>query len=197
MRNLTKNEMMATLTILKSPEILYNSRTLSKVLGISHMGCLKILKRLEKGYILESKHIGRSIVYKVDAKNSYSKAYTKFLLSNEAENSSPFVRKWIHEIRKIKNCSLAILFGSILRKTGPEDIDVLFITDQQKFNKLKKEVEELNELNLKKIHPIYQTEKDLIENIKKRDKVILNAIKGIVAVGEEEFLEVYNESRRE
>ena len=119
MRNLTKNEMLAALDILKSPEMLYNSRTLSKVLGISHMGCLKILKKLEKENILKSAHIGRSIAYRINTENPYSKTYVKFLLSNEAETSSPIVRRWVHEIKKIKNCDLAILFGSLLRKNEP------------------------------------------------------------------------------
>ena len=34
-------------------------------------------------------------------------------------------------------------------------------------------------------------------NIKKRDKPLLNAIKGIIITGEEKFLEVYNESCKE
>ena len=194
MRNLTKNEMLAVLTILKSPETLYNARNLSGILGISHMGCLKILKKLEKENILKSEHIGRSIAYRINVENQYSKTYVQFLLSNEAENSSPAISRWVHEIRKIKNCDLAILFGSLLRKSEPQDIDILFVTDQQKFDKLKKEVSELNQLNVKKIHPIYQSKTDLIENIKRKDKVILNAIKGIVAIGEERFLEVYEKS---
>ena len=38
---------------------------------------------------------------------------------------------------------------------------------------------------------------DITENIKKRHKPILNAIKGIVVIGEDRFIEIYNESRKE
>ena len=57
-----------------------------------------------------------------------------------------------------------------------------------KFQKLKKEIEEINLVNNKKLHPIYQTEKDFKDNIKKRDKVVLNAVKGLVIFGEEKLI---------
>ena len=44
---------------------------------------------------------------------------------------------------------------------------------------------------------MYQTYHDIIKNIKKLDKPLLNAIKGIIVIGEENFLEIYNESRKE
>ena len=92
---------------------------------------------------------------------------------------------------------MIVLFGSVLEKPNPNDIDVLLVTDQKRFPKLQREIKELNEINIKKIHPIYQTYNDIVKNIKKRDKPVLNAIKGIIVFGEERFLEVYNESRKE
>ena len=70
------------------------------------------------------------------------------------------------------------------------DIDVLFAVEQKNFNKLKEEIGNINNLNDKKIHPLFQSMDDIIENIKKEDKVILNAIKGVVVFGEEKLLEV-------
>ena len=87
------------------------------------------------------------------------------------------------------------MFGSILEKDNPNDIDALFVTDKKVFPKLQKEIGELNQLSNKKIHPLYQTRDDLIKNIKEKHPPILNAIKGIVVRGEELFIEVYYESR--
>ena len=92
---------------------------------------------------------------------------------------------------------MMFLFGLVLEKPNPKDIDILLVTDQKGFSKLQQEIKELSEINIKKIHPVYQTYHDIIKNIKKRDKPLLNAIKGIVVVGEEKFLEIYNESRKE
>ena len=88
---------------------------------------------------------------------------------------------------------MSILFGSVLRnEKEAKDIDVLLVTvtDKKKFSKLKKEIAEINLINTKQIHPIYQTEEDLKNNIKKGDKVVLNAIKGIVVFGEDMLLKV-------
>lgn len=197
MEGITKSEIAVASALVKSPETMYNANNLSKVLGITSMGTLKILKRLEKDGIVTATKIGKASIYKVNIANYHARNYIKFLLSKESANSIGFVKRWVSEIRKIKNADLAILFGSALEKESSKDIDVLLLTDQKRFGKLKKEVEEINKLNIKEVHPLYQTQKDLISNIKKKDKAVLNSIKGIVVFGEDKFLEVYNESCRE
>ncbi len=196
MHTVTENEMRAVLKILKSPETLYNANSLANEMGISAMGELKILKRLEAEGILKSRQVGNASIYWVNS-SSYAKGYEKFLLSKEAESSGSFIKRWISEIRKLKSADIAVLFGSVLRKTEPRDIDVLLVTDKKRFSKLKKEVDGLNKINIKKIHAVYQTFPDLVENIKKKEPVVLNAIKGIAVFGEEKFLEALYESRKE
>jgi predicted nucleotidyltransferase len=197
MRDITKNEMNAVLAIVKSPEIMYNANSLAKVLGITSMGTLKILKRLEKENIIKAKQVGKAVTYRINMESEYVRRYVTLLLSREALHAPSMVRRWINEVRKIKNVSVAVLFGSVLCKKDPNDIDVLLITDKKRFPKLEKEIKELNKINVKEIHPMYQSFDDIIENIKKRDKPILNAIKGIMVCGEETFFQIYDESRKE
>ena len=197
MNEITKSEMKVVLKLAKSPEIIYNANSLSKDIGITPMGALKILKRLEKESILKSRKIGKSITYKVDVEQRYAQRYTSLILSREAIYQTPQIKRWINELKKIRNADLIVLFGSVLEKPNPNDIDVLLVTDQRRFKKLQQEIKEINELNIKKIHPMYQTFEDVIKNIKKRDKPLLNAIKGIIVVGEDKFVEIYNESRKE
>ena len=52
----------------------------------------------------------------------------------------------------------------------------------------------MNKINEKEIHAVYQSSKDLQENILKQDKVVLNAIKGIVAFGEGKLIELLGKS---
>jgi len=197
MRDITKAEMDIILALVKSPEIVYNSHSLSKVVGITSMGTLKILKRLEQEAIVKARKVGKATIYRINFENVYAHRYLALLLLREAQSAPPLVRRWVNELKKIKNASLIILFGSLLEKTNPNDIDILLVTEEKQFQKLQQEIKEINELNIKKIHPLYQTKKDLINNIKKKDQPVLSAIKGIVLKGEEEFLEVYNESRQE
>lgn len=192
MKDITKNEMLFVLSIFKSPEIEYNANSIAKHIKISSMGALKIAKRLEKEGILTSKRLGKAVFYKLNFNNDYVKQYTDFLLKRESEQADPYLKRWINEIKKIKNADASILFGSIIKKKKEaKDIDVLLIINRKKFFKLKEEIEEINLINVKKIHPIYQTEKDLKENIKKQDKPILNAIKGIVIFGEDKLINLF------
>ena len=187
--NITKNEIEIVLRIFKNLEKYYNANSIAKEIGITSMGALKILKRLQKENILIPKKLGKATFYKLN-NNDYTKHYIKFLLKKESESSFPYIKKWINEIKKIKNADSAVLFGSILKKhKEAKDIDVLLITNKKRFSKLKKEIEEINLLNTKKIHPIYQTKEDFNNNIKK-DKILLNAIKGIIIFGEDLIIEL-------
>ena len=186
MKDITKNEILFVLIIFKNPDKDYNANSIAKRIGISSMGSLKIAKKLKKDNILIPKRLGKAVFYKLDINNNYVEQYIKFLLKRECELSNPYTKMWINEIKKIKNADSAILFDSILTKNKEaKDIDILFITDKEKFYKLKKEIEEINFINIKKIHPIYQTKEDFKNNIIKEDKVVLNAIKGIIVFGED------------
>ena len=168
MENITDNEMLFILNIFKSPEIDFNANSMAKHLDISSMGALKIAKRLEKENILVSKELGKAKFYKLNLKNGYVVQYLMFLLRRESEQSSSYIKVWVNEIKKIKNADAAILFGSVLRKQkDAKDIDAVLITDKRHFSKLKREIEEINLINIKKLHPVYQTKNDFIINIKK------------------------------
>lgn len=191
MRNGQKNEMLFVLSILKNPEIEFNANSLAKAIGLSAMGSLKIAKKLEKENVLLSRKIGRTNVYKINPKNAYVRQYVKFILKKEIEIAKPYIKRWIRELEKIKNADGIILFGSVIKKgEEAEDIDALIIANNKNFEKVKKEVENINLVNEKKIHPLYQTHMDLEKNIREGNKVVLNAVKGIIVSGEDFILEV-------
>ena len=184
--NITKNEMKFVLIIFKSLEIEYNANSISKVLNITPMGALKIAKKIEKQNIISYRELGKAKFFKLNLENEHVKQYIKFLLQWESGEGTPFLKAKISEIRTIKNAYATILFGSVLTKDKEaKDIDILLITDQKMFPKLKKEIGLLNLINPKKYHPIYQSKEDIKKNIKEEDKVIFNAIKGIVVFGED------------
>ena len=188
MRSGKENEMLFALSILKNPEVEYNSNSLAKQLHLSPMGSLKVANRLQKDGILIYRKVGKAKIYKI-SNSEYALQYIKLMLKKEAEISHHYIKRWIEEIKKANSAKAAILFGSALKKhEGSKDIDVLFIVDNKNFAKLKKEIEEINLLNTKKIHPIFQNEEDLEKNIGKKDPVILNAIKGVVVFGEDALL---------
>ncbi|MEK6896807.1 MAG: nucleotidyltransferase domain-containing protein [Nanoarchaeota archaeon] len=188
---MTNNEMLLIATILKSPEVPYNANTLANILEISPMGAWKIAQKLQKEDILHADKIGNAHILKLNLANEYARNYMRFVLAREIEIAPPYVKRWITELKKIKHAELIILFGSVLRKhEDARDIDALIVTDNKQFKMLKKEIEDINFLNDKKVHPIYQTKEDLRKNIAKRDKIVLNAIKGLMVSGQDAFIEV-------
>ena len=189
MRNITNNEMLFVLSILKNPEAEYNANNIAKQIGISRMGALKIAKKLEKENVLLSRKLGNARFYKLNFESDYVKQYIIFLLKREVEQSPDYIKVWINEVKKIKNADSAILFGSVLAKEKEaKDIDILLITNKKKFSRLKKEIENINLINIKKLHPIYQSKEDFKKNIKEGDKVVLNSIKGVVIFGEDKII---------
>ena len=87
---------------------------------------------------------------------------------------------------------IAILFGSILTKEKEaNDIDIILVFDEKQFVEVEKKLKEINNLTNKKFHAIYQTKKDFINNIRKKDKVIISGIKtGIVLLGRDLYTKI-------
>src|SRR3989344_2102132 len=191
MKDITKKEMELILTIFKNPTDDFNANNISIKIGITPMGALKIMKRLEKQGILISKKIGKAVFYKINLDKDYVDDYLIFLLKREAELSSPYIKRWINEARRINSADIAILFGSALKKESKaNDIDILIVTDQKRFKKAKNEIEDINEISEPKLHAVYQTLNDLKENIRRKDAVVLSAIKGIIAIGYRDLIKI-------
>jgi predicted nucleotidyltransferase len=189
MKEITNNEMVFVLSLFKSPEIEYNANSIAKLIGISRMGSLKIARRLEKENIIKSKELGKAKFYSLNMDKDYVMQYVKFLLKREAEQAHPYIKAWISDIKKIKSADAGVLFGSVLKKyKEANDIDVLFIIDKKRYSKVKKEIDEINSISTKSIHPLYQTKEDIEKNIKKGDKPLLSAIKGIAVFGEDNII---------
>jgi len=192
MNEISPNEMKTLLMIFKDYSSSYNANNLSKKLNITSMGCLKILKNLEKKKILTSKQLGKARFYKIDFENSYAKTYVQFILENEAEESIPKIKKVVKEIRKLQeNADIGIVFGSVLNKENYADIDLLLVLEKRRNVNIDKAVGEINKINIKKIHALKQTEEDLIKNLKENNVIVISAIKeGIVAFGYEKVIKV-------
>ncbi len=198
MEIITENEMEAILLLLKDFDADYNANNLSKKLGITPMGALKILKKMEKQKLLNAKQMGKAMFYKPNLNSNYTRNFLKFLLQKKAEETKPGVKRWVKELRKLQdNAEIGILFGSVLEKESYNDVDLLIVLKQSQNSKINILINEISRINIKKIHVIKQTKEDVKQNIKKGDKVVLNAIKnGIVLFGYEKILKVIQDVTR-
>lgn len=185
MEKLTKEQEIIKL-LFKDFSASYNSRNISKIIGISHAGAFKIFKKLEKREIVKSKRIGKALIYSLNMKNPITCKEIEMALVIEAQN----FRRWIEEFRELEDkIKFLILFGSIIRnEKAARDIDLLIVAYKEKFKDIEKIIEETQKYTNRKIHPLIQTLENFTKDVGKKNKVMLEILKtGIVLFGQEEF----------
>lgn len=158
------------------------TRNVAKECNISVSGSQWILNHLENQGILNHQDIGNIKSYKIDF-NDKSKDILILAYSDNLNNKLENRKRELESLKEFSKS--AIVFGSYLNKKEPNDIDILFIleknSDYISFNKKLKEARHIVPI---KIHAVLQTKKDLIENIKKKDKIVINALRnGLVLWG--------------
>lgn len=181
-----KKEQEIIKILFKDSLTFYNSRSISKVAGISHAGAFKILKRLEKREIVNPRKVGKAIIYSLNLENPLTLREIEMALTIEAQN----YKRWVEEFTELKDkINFAILFGSILhRENSAKDIDLLVVVDKITFNEIKNIINKKNKILLKKVHLILQEKKDFKKDIQNQNKAMVEIIKtGVVLFGQEEI----------
>ncbi len=187
---LTEKEREILLILFKDFTAFYNANSISKVLGISHVGAQKIFKRLLKENLIKDQRIGKSIIYKLRLEDDYARKLISFLLADEANSK---FKRWKEEFKVLfKEGRIMMLFGSAIKNyEKARDIDIMLIIDKKDYKDVKKIINEKQGILPKEIHSIEMTEEDLVSNIKKRQKAIMDAIKnGIILYGQDKYVGV-------
>ena len=188
MISLTQKEREALLILFKDYTAFYNANSISKVLGISHVGAQKIFKRFLNDGLVISKTIGKSIIYKPNLEDDYARSLIAFLLANEANN----FKRWKDEFKGLfKEGRIIILFGSVLRNyKEARDIDLAIVIKKEEFKDVNAVIKQRQDILPKKIHSIEITKEDLAENIRKKQEAVLNMVKqGVILYGYEQYVE--------
>jgi len=190
MISLTKLEVKVLLLLLKDFDSDYNANSISKKISVTPRGALKILKRLKKENLLLSKQMGKAVFYKINLKDDYSFKFMEMLLMAETKQEA---KRWLFDFAELfPKVETAIIFGSASRNfSRAEDIDLLLVFKENKINEINKIISEKRTIFGKPIHLVKQSQKDLSNNIKNKDKVLLNILsKGYVLSGQNKLLEV-------
>lgn len=195
MVSLTKKEREILIVLFKDFTSFYNAHSISKILKISHVGAQKIFKRLLKENLLLSKRIGKSIIYTLNLEDRYVQQLIAFLLADEANN----FRRWKEEFKELfAEDRIVMMFGSAIKNYAhARDIDIMIVIEP---SEEKSEIEEINailrkkeEILPKRLHSIKLTPQDLLENLKKKDKAMIDIVKNaIVLSGQVRYVELLN-----
>ena len=189
MVSLTKKEREALLILSKDTANFYNANSISKILGISHVGAQKIFKRLREGNLLVSRKIGKSIVYKPRLEDDYVCKLISFLLADEANR----FKRWREEFKGLfKKGRIVMMYGSAIKDYAKaRDIDIMVVIKKGDFREVRKILDEKQELLPKRIHSIELTLADALSNIKKKNEAIIGIIKNaVVLYGQDKYVEM-------
>jgi predicted nucleotidyltransferase len=193
MVEVTENEKKALKLIFTDFLANYNSYNLRDKLGLSNAGSLKMLRRLEEKGLLTSEKMGNAIFYKPNLENPYLLKLMELVFLDNS-GLSTFVKGWIYDIDSLSPYTKAIfLFGSILKK-GKEanDVDVFIILKKSEdYPQLQEMVNQMNENNRLKIHPLFLTKGGFEKKLKEKDKPLVEMVKSCIIVHNPElFVEV-------
>lgn len=186
---LTEKERELLLLLFKDFSASYNARSISGKVGMTARGALKALKSLERQGFVIPKPFGRAIEYKFNFSNALAKKSVELFLLEAAEIKH---QRWLAEFGGLADAFILVLFGSAARKEKDyNDVDLVAVVTANKFKALQKAIGEKQELMTKRIHVVWQSPNDLKSNLKKKDPVILDAVRtGIVLKGQAELVEV-------
>lgn len=188
---LSDKEKAILLLLFKDFSISYNARSISGKVSMTPRGALKALKNLEKQSFVVPKPFGKAIEYKFNFSNALAKKSVELFLLEEVELRH---RRWLVEFGDLADAYILVLFGSVVRKEKEKDyndIDLVVVVSKDKFRAAYKAIDEKQGLMIKRIHVVWQSPDDLKSNLKKKDAVMLDALRtGVVLKGQAELVEV-------
>jgi len=189
MVTLTKKEKHALLILFKDFTSYYNANSISKVLGMSRVGAMKMLKKFLSENLLTSKQIGKSTVYKINLDNDYARKLIAFLLADEANN----FKRWKEEFKELfKRERIIMMYGSAIRDySKANDIDIMLVIKKSEYKDVGEVIEKRQKILPKKIHSIELTSADLLQNIREGKKPIIDIVKtAIILYGQDKYVDV-------
>ena len=180
---LTSNEKKVLRLLLTAFDRQYSINNIAKECSLAPNGAFKILKKFEKEGILKSNKIANIKSYSINFDNEKTGNILELALMPILEGRLKYRLEDFKDLKEITK--VCILFGSYIDlKKEPHDLDALFVIDKDNFKNCKKGLEDIKDIVPAKIHNVLQTEEDLKNNVKNKDKVILQILRdGVILWG--------------
>ena len=188
---LDKNRIKILKILLKNLAVESTITSLAKDLGITRVGTWKAIKRLESEKLIVLSHVGsgKTSVHTISLnwQNPLTEKNLILALTEDAEKN----RRWIANFAELDNkVDFLIIFGSAL--TSPRDandIDLLGVMHKNRFLEVDEIDKRIQKTQVKKIHILNFTPDEFRQELKKPNKVFIEAIKkGIILFGQEKFI---------
>ncbi len=194
----TKDKILTIL--LKQFSINWTITSLANEINISRVGIWKILKKLEKEKLIILTSIGQgktnTMSIKLNWNNILLEKKLSLILTEEALKN----QRWLNNFEELRDITeFTLIYGSILHfPNEANDIDILEIVSNKKdFLKIEKSIQKIQKTQIKKIHSESFTKTEFKEEIKKPNKIFMDALKkGIILFGQEKFIKFVGDMQK-
>lgn len=165
---------------------------LEEILGISHVGVWKILKKLESEKMIVLKIIGNKkngpYIASINWENPLAKKIVALALEHEAVKH----RRWSVNFAELEDkVDFLILYGSVLAsEKKANDIDILSIISRKNISmEIEGIIMKVQKTQIKPIHNIILSPAGLKDELNKLNMAFVNAVKeGVILFGQDKFV---------
>jgi biotin operon repressor len=182
------------LALLREPFVKHTISSLAEGLDISRQGLWKVINKLKQDKLIIVENINKTRTGISLINLNWEHPLTDKKLSLIILKESLKQERWVDNFKSInENCSFLILFGSILQSPkNANDIDLIGVVSKKSdFNELDNKMRTIQLTQTKKIHFIDMTEDEFLNELKKPNKVYIEALKkGEVLFGHENFIKL-------
>jgi len=187
---LTVNESKVLRLLFAAIDEDYSINGIARICNLTPNGAAKILKKLEKEGVLRVKSIANIKSYRIDFENQKTPAVLELSMIAEVKGRLKNRLEDLEELRGLTKACIA--FGSYINPDKePKDLDLLFILDKEVYKQYKKKTDSLRQILPVKLHDVTQTEEDMESNIRKKDKIIIEALRtGTILWGQKIIIEL-------
>jgi len=194
----TKIEIKIAKYLFKHYRDRYNARQLARILDINHAHANRLCNILTDKKLLIKEEIGNSAFFSYGYDNELAIHFMEYVLSLEEKEFPKGLSVLSHSLKKFKNdIRMGLIFGSAIKTTDFNDIDVFLMYDAEKSKNIKKIKDEIrkSELVEKPIRYVDIAEKDILIN--KDDKMFYNILsESMVFHNPEKYVEVVEKCRK-
>lgn len=165
--------------------------SLAKEIGLSRVGMWKALKKIEKDKLIILNQIGSGKTSICNISLNWNNPLVEKNLSLALSEDALKQRRWLINFSELESkVDFLIIYGSVIH--SPEeagDIDILGITSKRNFKEITEILNKIQKMQVKRIHALNFTQKELKLELEKPNKAFIDAVKkGVVLFGQERFI---------
>lgn len=194
----TRVEVQVVRYLFKHCKDKYNARQLARLLDLNHAHINKLCNLLLSKQLLKKEEIGNSAYFSFDYDNVLAIKFMEYLLSLEENEFPRWLAVVLHSLKKFNSyIKLGLVFGSSIKHSRFNDVDVLLMYDKNRSKEIMKIKEEIinSQLIEQPIRYVEIAEKDIV--LSRDDKIFYNIISdSLVFYNPGQYVEVIKKCRK-